>query len=133
MTEKNSPWSSHKIFTEVFKFVLNDFSEIYKKAKYISEAKLLILLAHRFGTDANYFSMLPKDLVRIIFEMMDEKPLWFRIAKYLHDENPNGLQTKREYQKFYDMAQISHSREDYGDEEGVLCGCGRRHVYDSVE
>lgn len=64
-------------------FILDSFPQIYRKLKIFSERKLLILLAHKYGDESSYFNTLPKELIRIIIDYLDEPPVAHQFVEIL--------------------------------------------------
>jgi hypothetical protein len=63
-------------------FVLNDFQQVYKTCRIFSERKLTILWIYKYGQSdsCNYLQTLPKELIRLILDFMNEPPLYYELA-----------------------------------------------------
>jgi hypothetical protein len=66
----------------LIRFVLFDFQPIYKKYRIFSERKLTVLWIYKYGQSdsCNYLQTLPKELLRVILDYVNEPPIFYELA-----------------------------------------------------
>eukprot|EP00029_Vermamoeba_vermiformis_P008066 TRINITY_DN3671_c0_g1_i1.p1 TRINITY_DN3671_c0_g1~~TRINITY_DN3671_c0_g1_i1.p1 ORF type:complete len:255 (-),score=26.82 TRINITY_DN3671_c0_g1_i1:4-768(-) len=87
-------WDSFTI-DNVMPFILFEYQQIYKQHKIFSDRKLTVLWIHKYGQSdgCNYLQTLPKELIRVILDFMDEQPLFYQLALMIM--NKPGIRLSR--------------------------------------